>query len=278
MIHPVREGTVPVHGTDVWYQESGQGPAILLLHAGVADHRMWQFQIGPLAAQHRVVAWDAPGFGKSILAPGEFSDAQAIVDLMDALEIDRADLVGCSMGGAAAIRVALTTPDRVRSLVLVGSGVHGFTGELEGPDIYRACEQAEAAGEWERLIELEAQVWLAGLGRPLSAVPPDLLDLYREMNRDHYLRAWNPDAVPTDNLSFDLDRLGEISAPTLVLIGDEDVPEIELQAAMMAEQIPGAHRVTIRHCAHLPSLERASEFNQIVGTWLDGLRDQGAEG
>lgn len=262
------EGLLQIRSQPIWYQEAGMGPAILLLHAGVADHRMWRHQIEPLGDRHRVVAWDAPGFGKSPLAPGEFSYAQAILDLMDALAINQATLVGCSMGGSAAIRATLSAPGRVSGLVLVGSGVHGFHSDLPEPDIYAQCGAAEETGDWQRLIELEAQVWLAGLSRTLSSVPPDLLSLYREMNRDHYLFAWNQDAVPIDDRTSDLERLREISAPTLIVTGDEDIPEIEAQAVLIAERIPGATRSQMAKCAHLLPLERPVEFNSILLDWL----------
>lgn len=274
VVSGLREGVVQLGEQPVWYQEAGQGPAILLLHAGVADHRMWQHQMKALATEYRVVAWDAPGFGKSPLVAGEFSWAQAILGLMDRLLIDQAVLVGCSMMGAASIRATLRAPGRVRSLVLVGSAVHGFQSDLPEPDIYAECEAAEKAGDMERLIELEAQVWLAGLNRPLTAVSGGLLSLYREMNRD-IVGAWHPDAVPTDSRSSDLDRLVDISVPTLIVIGDEDTPEIEAQATLLAERVPGAQCVTIANTAHLPPLERPVAFNEILLEWLETLPAQG---
>src|SRR3954451_22819617 len=104
------------------HDEAGGGPAVVLLHAGIADHTMWSADLPRLAdAGYRAVAVDLPGFGEARLAPGEQAPWVDVLRTMDALSIERAALVGSSFGGAVALRVALVAPDRVSALVLISA-------------------------------------------------------------------------------------------------------------------------------------------------------------
>lgn len=121
-----------------------------------------------------------------------------------------------------------------------------------------------------RLVELEAQIWLAGLGRPLASMPDQLVRLYREMNLAH-LQAWHAGARPTDSRTSDVERLDEIAAPTLVVTGDADVPEVQEEAALIAAKVPGASRRRMRDAGHLAPLEKPREFTALLLDWLTKL-------
>ncbi|EQD58036.1 alpha/beta hydrolase fold protein [mine drainage metagenome] len=98
----------------------------MFLHSGVADSRMWDPQFGWLATSHRVVRWDHRGFRDTPHVPGSFSYAADVLAALDGLGIRRATLIGASMGGMMAIRVALEHPERVDRLVLIGTNVYGY--------------------------------------------------------------------------------------------------------------------------------------------------------
>src|SRR5689334_13697710 len=104
------------------YDEAGEGPAVVLLHAGVADRRMWRDQLEPIAAAgYHVIAPDLPGFGDAPVPPGEQAPGMDVLATIDAAGIDRAALVGCSFGGAVALRVAAVAPERVWALALISA-------------------------------------------------------------------------------------------------------------------------------------------------------------
>src|SRR5947209_8694969 len=105
-----RSGLVSVHGTDLYYEELGEGHPVILLHAGIADSRMWDEQMPVLAERYRVVRYDLRGFGRSKMVAGAFSHRADLAALLDALGIASAALVGCSFGGRVATEFALEFP------------------------------------------------------------------------------------------------------------------------------------------------------------------------
>ncbi len=266
----VHEGSVRLPGADIWFEEGGNGPAVLLLHAGVADHRMWSAQMEALSPHYRVVACDARGFGHSPDRPGPFSYTRDILSLLDHLGIARAVLVGCSMFGTPVVRVALQAPERVRGLVLVGAWVHGFEPATPAPAIEEEALAAEERGDWERQVELEAQLWLAGPERPLGAIPRHLRQLYREMNEGRRL-AHDAAAQDVDGETSDIERLREIGRPALIVSGEHDVAYIRELAQFLQAHIPDSEAVTLPATAHLPPLEVPQAFNRLLLGWLDRL-------
>ena len=120
------EGFADIGGNTLWYESAGAGPAVVLVHSDIADRRMWYDQIEPFLAHGRVVRYDRRGYGLSPLPPGPYSEAGDLDALLDVLGIERAALVGLSMGGATAIDFALTYPDKVTALIPVASGLGGY--------------------------------------------------------------------------------------------------------------------------------------------------------
>jgi pimeloyl-ACP methyl ester carboxylesterase len=133
----------------------GDGPAVLLVHAGVADSRMWPGVAGQLAATHRVVTCDLRGFGKSPLPPERFSHAADLVALLDELGIERAAVVGASFGGYVALELALRAPGRVMALALLDPFLDEFDPSGEFAAFAEAEEAALEAGDVEAVINDE---------------------------------------------------------------------------------------------------------------------------
>ena len=116
---------VEVNGARLYYEDSGNGETLVLIHAGIADSRMWEGQLAAFARCYRVIRYDMRGFGRSEMGEGPYAHHRDLHALLDALGVERAHLVGCSMGGRTAIDFTLEYPARVRSLVLVGSAIGG---------------------------------------------------------------------------------------------------------------------------------------------------------
>jgi 3-oxoadipate enol-lactonase len=232
---------------------------------------MWDPQWRTFQRAHRVVRCDLRGFGRSPLAPGRYSHPGDLIALLDELALGPAALVGVSLGGGVALQVAVARPDLVSALVLVGSGVRGH----EWSDsVTRAWEEEEAAferGDLDAAVEVNLRTWVDGPHRSPDEVDPDVrrkvgemqrraLELYREGGADAEEEALVPDIA---------DRLGEISVPTLVLVGELDLDDIHAIADRLEREIPNTRSATIEGAAHAPTLEQPERFDELALGFLD---------
>lgn len=252
----------------LYYEVTGEGPALLFIHAGVADSRMWSGQIG--LDGYRTVAFDQRGFGKTEWVPASYADRRDVIAVMDHLGVESAVVVGCSLGGEVALHVALDSPERVDGLVLVGAMARGW----EPKDGWTESELEEQAmdalesGDIDTVVELDARMWLAGEGRSLDDVDPGLIHLFMEMDRiptateaerSEYVEPFDP---PVN------DRLDEIRVPTLVVVGAHDETLLIESAWYLADRLSDRPPAIIQNAAHLPSLERPAVFNQVLREFL----------
>jgi 3-oxoadipate enol-lactonase len=246
------------------------GSVLLLVHAGIADRRMWDDQVDPFTeAGWTVVRADLPGFGETAPPRGPVALWATLRDLLDRLGVDRAVVVGCSLGGRVAVDLALAAPERVRALVLVGSGLAGH--RFEEPALFALWDQSEDAlerGDHLEAARVEVDTWVVGMHRPPEAVDPELRRRVTGMLLTAYAHG-EADLEEPDPPAAG--RLGEIAAPTLVLVGEHDRPDIQAMADALAAGIPGAERVVLDGTAHLPSMERPGEFNRAVLGFLAKL-------
>jgi 3-oxoadipate enol-lactonase len=256
---------------ELYREVAGEGPPVVLVHAGICDSRMWDPQWETFPRAHRVVRYDLRGFGRSPLGPGRYSPPADLIALLDELALGPATLVGASMGGGVSLQVAVARPELVSALVLVGSGVRGH----DWSDyVTRAWAEEEAAferGDLDAAVEVNLRTWVDGPRRSPDEVDPEIRRQVGEMQRralELYVEG-GADAQE-EALVLDIgDRLGEISVPTLVLVGELDVTDIHLLADRLEREIPGARRATIEGAAHVPSMERPDEFDRLVLGFLD---------
>ncbi|MGN6252497.1 MAG: alpha/beta fold hydrolase [Marmoricola sp.] len=236
---------------------SGSGPVdVLLLHAGVTDHRSWAPLRAVLADRGRVIGFDARGFGDTTYEyePG-WSPVTDAVAVLDAVGAGRAVVVGASMGGATALDLTLAHPERVAALVLVGAAVSGAPapGSLDAATaaLDEAGDAALARGDRVELNRVEAALWLDGPGRP-GRVGEAVRALFLDMNA-RALAAADPGEQNASAPAWD--RLEEIGVPTLVLVGEHDLEHVRRNARHLARAVPGAELVELPGVAHLPHLE-----------------------
>lgn len=257
----------------VWFDVTGEGPAVALVHAGIADSRMWEPQLRAFAETHTVVRVDLPGFGNSPIEANPVSYRSAVAEALDGAGIERAALVGTSLGGRVALELALQFPERVTALVLVGAGLDGHDWSQEVEAFGEAEEEALARGDLEAAVDLNIDLWVVGPGRRADEIDPAIRELAAEMQRNAFRLGQGHDDLREVRLDPPASqRLGDISVPTLVVTGDEDVADIHAIAERLAGGIRGAQRATIAGAAHLPNLERPEEFDRIV---LGFLAEQG---
>ena len=247
---------------------AGEGSAVLLLHNGLCDRRMWDRQMETFAPSHRVVRCDLPGYGEAPPLSGPLSSAGEVLALMDALDVERASVVGNSLGAGIALDVWLAAPDRVRSLVLVAAGRSGWNWSDALRRSQVAVDAAIAAGDLDRGVELGLQMWLDGQRPPGSVggtVRAIVAQMYRQVLENQ--RAADRPGSRRPRLQPPAD----VRVPTLVIVGDRDQPDLLEVADAYARDIVGAHKVVMHGVAHIPSLERPDEFDALVLEFLGRL-------
>lgn len=270
---PVSEFTIPSGRARLAAQASGHGPAVVLLHAGVADARMWREQLAALAPTHRAVAYDRRGFGRSLHEDETYSMAGDLLAVLDNVSPSSpAILVGCSQGGRIAIDTALAHPQRVRALVLVAPALSGAPEVDAFPEPVQALvdelERAEASGDVDRLNALEAQAWLDGPAAAPGRVGGAARELFLAMN-GIALRAQplGTEVAPAPAV----DRLPQIRVPTLLLWGDLDFPHLQARCRAMAAHLPNVRSEVLPGTAHLPNLEQPERFNRALLAFCESL-------
>ena len=260
---------VTLNGARIRYERTGSGIPVLLLHAGIADLRMWEPQVHHFAKHFDVIRPDMRGFGGSEMPPERWSPHGDLLALMDELHLKPAHLVGCSVGSAVALDFALDHPDRVSKLVLVGPSIGGANFGKKYPEVFADIRAADEAHDMEALNRAEMRLFLDGPNRPAGYVKGPLRELFLDMNGKTLALDW--DSAPTDELDPPAaGRLDEITAPALVVVGDEDVPTVFDAVELLMESLPHARKAVIHDAAHLPNLEHPDEFNRVVLEFLLG--------
>ena len=266
-----KSGYAPSDGAKIYFESAGAGPAVVFVHAGVSDRRMWDPQFDFFAERFRVIRFDLRSFGKSETVDLPYSNRDDLGNVLTFLGIEKAAVIGCSMGGAAAIDFTIEHPERVSALMPVGSGVGGWY-EVSDEQVRYFTEYIQLVkdNEIERAREMEAVLWLDGPARDPSRIDPVYRRRAREIHTDNF--STTRYAHPEKELKPPaIGRLTEIKCPTLVVVGDSDAPEIGKIGARLAKDIQGAKLVTIANAAHLPNLEHPEEFNAIASEFLTPL-------
>lgn len=264
------EGTIPVPGGTLWAQWAGSGSGVVLIHAGIADARMWDPQWGTLVSGHRTARYDTRGFNRTTTEAVPFSNRADVIAVMDAAGIDRAVVVGCSRGGSIALDTALEYPDRVSGLVWVCGGVSGA--EVDDlPEAMAAFERQEAlygAKDWDAMADLDVQIWVDGLGQPAGRASESVRALVRQMCLDSYTKELEEgEPIVLDPPAAG--RLGELQVQVLAIVGLLDLPATSAMASILVDGAPNARRVDLPDVAHLPNLERPTWFTETLRSFLD---------
>jgi pimeloyl-ACP methyl ester carboxylesterase len=250
------------------HDDVGAGPAVLLLHAGIADRTMWAEHLGPIAdAGHRVVAVDLPGYGEAAPSP-EPAEWLDVVQTMDALDIERTALVGNSFGGHVALRVAVVAPERIAALVLVSAPPPGMEPSSELQAAWEAEGSALERGDVDAAVGAVVDAWL----RPDA--PAALRERVAAMQRHAFevqLAAGEPSTQPQDPIEAHPGALEGLAIPALVAAGEHDMPDFRFGADALAQRLQHARRVVIERAGHLAPLEQPEAFRDLlIGFLRDG--------
>ena len=265
-------GYAPVNGARLYYEIAGRGAPLVMIHAGIADCRMWQGEFETFAESHQVIRFDMRGYGRSLPVEGEFNIQDDLRALLAKLNIQSPRiLMGCSIGAGLAIDYALTHPQDVPALILVGGAPAGLDIEAEAPDdLFAQSEQAFNDGDIDLVAEIDMKIWFDGFGRSPADVDPTIRRQAWEMARlvtEHELKGIGKHV----RKSFEepaAARLDELKMPVLVVIGENDLPYLLLTADYLVEHLPKANKTLIRNAAHLPNMEQPKQFQAAIRHFL----------
>jgi pimeloyl-ACP methyl ester carboxylesterase len=263
-----KTGYAEVNGSKLYYEIAGEGHPLVCVHAAIADRRMWDDQWQAFGQHHQVIRYDRRGHGETKLAGKGFSHRRDLHDLLTQLGIRQAHLVGCSGGGELALDFALAHPKMVSALVLVSATPSGFQMQGEPPKDLMAMMGAMEQGDIEQAIEFASRVWVDGPQRTPEQSNAEVRQRFYPMIKTALSNGviMLPEADPIKPPA--VERLSEVAAPTLIIVGSVDNSELLRAADMMANGIPGAQKVVISNTAHLLNMEKPDEFNRVVLDFL----------
>jgi pimeloyl-ACP methyl ester carboxylesterase len=261
------------HGR-IYYEVDGEGPALSLIHAGVANLRQWDGQVPAFAERFRVIRYDCRTFGRTTSENVEVSNRADLAAVLDHVGVTQTAVLGLSRGGSIAVDFTLDYPERVTALIPVAAGLGGFQ-TPPTPDeqaLWDEYDHRYEAGDWDWIVDTETAFWVDGPRQSPDRVPAAIRDRVHEWiaqgYRDHAKEEPTAEALEPPAVN----RLGEIKAPTLVMVGDLDEGGTIEACRKLATDIPGARFELFEGVAHMVNLEQPERFTRLV---LDFLADAG---
>jgi pimeloyl-ACP methyl ester carboxylesterase len=263
-------GRAPLDDVSLYYEVHGDGSPLVLIHGWTLNCRMWDDQLDALAGRHRVIRYDRRGFGRSTGEPATERDATDLENLVSYLGFSTVSVLGMSQGGWAALHFALDQPHRTAALILNATMLPGFNIPFAGADRVPSDRYLELVNTEGMSAMREA--WLAhpffAIARRMPHVSDRLRDMVAQYAGLDLAKVKSPAFGDGRDAVF---RIGRLTVPTLILIGEADVPYMKLVARAQAYAIPSARIVTFPGCDHLANMEDPAGFNRAVLEFLAAL-------
>jgi len=258
---------IDVNGTRLYVEAAGSGDALVFVHGFSLDTRVWDDQWEPFAAHYHVVRYDLRGFGRSARPTDQYyRHADDLQALLEALGVERAHIVGLSLGGGVAVDFAVAHPSAARSIVSVDGVLPGFN----PPDLGESIGAVWGAARSQPLDAVKA-FWLE---QPLfrgAMSDPAVASRLRAMVDDFSGYGWtarDPGRWVDPPVAA---RLAEIDVPALALVGEGDLAGFHEIAAKLAAEIPNARMDVLPGCGHLPNMEAPAPFNAALAKFLASI-------
>jgi 3-oxoadipate enol-lactonase len=254
---------VDVEAGKLYYEECGTGPdAVILIHDGIAHSAVWEDVWPTFCKRFHTIRYDRRGYGRSPASTTWYTETEDLATLLRNRKVSHAILVGSSHGGELSIDFTLQYPALVRQLILVGAVVSGlpYTDHflnrgMSNSQPFEKNDVPAGLANWAK------DKYLLAPGH--DAAKKRLLDMLtanpQDMTHADYARPTQPA----------LHRLKEIRVPTLILVGDADIPDVHAHAGAIEAGIPGSKRVVFTEAGHLMYLEKPEEFNRAVITFIE---------
>lgn len=270
----VVSGRAPVGtlGHELYYEVQGVGDPVVLIHGLTLDLRMWDAQVAALAEHYRVIRYDVIGHGQSSglsssLPNGSVRDWEYLGELLDQLDVEKAHVVGLSMGGGIAINFALAYPDRVQTLTPMDSRISGYN--VPSALVERFNNYINVSST--KGVQVALPMWANDpLFSPANSQPVVREQLEQMVIEDHgalgvgaYFQWPNPQKIANPSPSA-LSRLGQIAAPTLAMVGEFDLVDFQLQADILKTNIPNSTKVVVPGSGHMSNMEEPEFVNAAL--------------
>ena len=255
------------------YATAGAGDPVVFIHGFGLDSAMWDPQWQAFAEHHRVIRYDLRGYGGSSLPQRRYSHVDDLLALIEFLSAHPAHLVGLSLGGRVALRVAAEHPGAVRSLTLADPALDGHTWTADWLQRWRKMTEAAKLGDFAAAKKL----WREHILFEPANKDPKVADALRAMI-DRY-SGWHlgysdPGTAPAPQVA---ERLPSMSIPTLVLLGELDLPDFQAIARRLAREMPQAELRTLAGSGHMTNMEAPETFNELVLGFLQRHRGGAGE-
>jgi pimeloyl-ACP methyl ester carboxylesterase len=248
----------------------GSGDPVVFLHANVCDSRMWRAQLDGVGANNKAIAYDRRGFGETRAEKEDFSAVADLMAVIDAMANGTSTiLVGCSQGGRIAVDAALRHPSKIRALVLIAPTVTGAPEAIYPPEIkgvMARLKEAEQVGDLDQVNAIKARLFLDGPLAPEGRVTGQARRLFLDMNA---IALRSPPTGADFDVAPAFHRLGEISAPSLVIWGDLDFPHVQERSRQVATMMSNGSGHELTGAAHLPSLERPADITGLLAEFIN---------
>lgn len=262
-------GYADIGEISLYYEFAGKGPPFVLLHGGLGDNRMWEDQFEFFSQDFKVIRYDARGFGRSQVPDKPYFPYRDLRTLLKSLQIEKAHVMGLSMGGAVALDFTLEFPEMVKNLILAAPAVHGFPYSeeftLKGAELFAISldKGAEAAARvlfqdplWSHTIPPE------GLLEVRERFNQMATDFFRVFRWDlHHIQTLHPPAIT---------RIAEIISPVLLIAAGNDHPENLAAIDRLEAELKNSKKVVMKDTGHMLNMEKPQEFNRIVMDFLSG--------
>ena len=263
-----QHGFAEVNGTRLYYEVAGSEHPVVLIHGLTLDTQMWDDQFEIFAQHYQVIRYDVRGFGKSALPTGEsYSHADDLMALMEYLGVAHAYILGLAMGGRIAIDFVVAYPDAADALIPVDANVGGFQLSQEfATRLNSLSSEAKESG-----VQAARELWLDDPIFKPAQEKPDVASRLVQIVSDYSGWRWiNNDPV----CSLDppaIQRLDKIRAPTLIIIGERDLPDFHNIADTLQQRITNARKVVMPGVGHMSNMEDPGRFNETVLSFLAEL-------
>lgn len=246
------------------YATAGEGDPVVFIHGFALDSDMWDPQWPAFAQRHRVIRYDLRGYGNSSLPAGAYSHVDDLLALIDFLSARPVHLVGLSLGGRVALRVAAQAPEAVRSLTLADPALDGHTWTADWLQRWRKMTDAAKRGD----LSSAKKLWREHLLFEPANKHPQVADALRVMIDRYSGWHWrhpDPGTAPAPPVA---EALPSISIPTLVVVGELDLPDFQTIARRLAQELPHAGLRTLAGTGHMSNMEAPRVFNELVLEFL----------
>jgi pimeloyl-ACP methyl ester carboxylesterase len=267
-----KTGYVDIGKAKLYYEEKGKGQALIMIHGGLLDRRMWDDQFDVFAKQFRVIRYDVRNHGLSKSDADEYYNYKDLHNLLEKMNIQKANIMGLSLGGKIAIDFALEFPEKVTALILVAPGLSGYEFKSEKVvENSKKLQEAWSKGDLDLAIEFFQRSWTDGPHRKPSQIAPSVREKVKAMALNS-AKNWNSEAILLQLNPPAIERINEIRLPTLAVAGSLDMPGILEIVDKIENNIPGAQKVIIPGVAHMVNMEKPKEFNKIILDYLSNLK------